>query len=391
MITQKSELSSALFLAWSQLKKNRGRFATAIAGIAFANILMLMQLGFKGALFTSATTLPSHLDADIFLIHPRYQYSFGTLNFPRGRLQQARSIDSVEKTGALMFGTGDWRNPATGRMDQIFVIGMTLDDPVFDIPELNARIDLLKRPDMALFDELSRPKYGPVPAMVAIDGSVRTELNHRDLRVGGTFALGTTFVSHGNLVMGDHTFLRLFPWRKQHAIDVGIIKLKPGSDVSATRDAIDAMLEEDVAVLDRDAFLRRESDFWDANSPISYIFTLGVVVGFVVGIVIVYQILYADVSDHLAEYATLKAMGYADSFLSAVVSWEGTILSVCGYLPGLIVSAALYRLTAAATLLPMNLELTRAAGVFVASSGMCLMAGALALRKLRGADPAEIF
>lgn len=93
---------------------------------------MLMQLGFKGALFLSAMTLPSHFDADIFLIHPRYQYSFGTLNFPRARLVQALAVDGVERVGYAMFETGDWRNQESTRMDQIFVIGISVDQPVFD-------------------------------------------------------------------------------------------------------------------------------------------------------------------------------------------------------------------------------------------------------------------
>ena len=40
------------------------------------------------------------------------------------------------------------------------------------------------------------------------------------------------------------------------------------------------------------------------GNSIGFIFGLGVAMGFIVGIVIVYQILYSDVSDRLAEYAT---------------------------------------------------------------------------------------
>src|SRR3989454_12725558 len=83
-----------------------------------------------------------------------------------------------------------------------------------------------------------------------------------------------------------------------------------------------------------------------------YVFTFGVIMGLVVGGIIVYQILFADISDHLAEYATLKAMGYTNRYLAALVLMEALILAVGGYLPGLAVCHWLYCITQSATMLP---------------------------------------
>ena len=41
-----------LFLAWLQLRKGRARLIEAIAGISFADVLMFLQMGFRGALFS---------------------------------------------------------------------------------------------------------------------------------------------------------------------------------------------------------------------------------------------------------------------------------------------------------------------------------------------------
>jgi putative ABC transport system permease protein len=114
-------------------------------------------------------------------------------------------------------------------------------------------------------------------------------------------------------------------------------------------------------------------------------------VGFIVGIVIVYQILYADVSDHLPEYATLKAMGYTDTYLLGVLVQEALILAILGYLPAFFLSFGLYKLTFAATLLPIYMKVDRAITVFIMTVIMCSVSGAIALRKLRSADPADIF
>jgi putative ABC transport system permease protein len=107
--------------------------------------------------------------------------------------------------------------------------------------------------------------------------------------------------------------------------------------------------------------------------------------------VIVYQILYTDVTDHLPEYATLKAMGYKDIYFLGVVFQEALILAILGYLPGLGVSVVLYSLGRSATGLPMYMTLTKVITVFVMTVIMCSVSGAIAVRKLQAADPADIF
>ena len=137
---------------------------------------------------------------------------------------------------------------------------------------------------------------------------------------------------------------------------------------------------------------QREQRYWDTNTPIGYVFTFGVIMGFVVGAIIVYQILFADVSDHLAEYATLKAMGYPNRYLFGVVFQEAVILAVLGFIPGLLICDRP---------LPRRRRRDPAADaddradwpVFVLALAivMCCVSGAIALRKIRSADPAEIF
>jgi putative ABC transport system permease protein len=134
-----------------------------------------------------------------------------------------------------------------------------------------------------------------------------------------------------------------------------------------------------------------ERSYWEEGTAIGFIFGLGVAMGFIVGIVIVYQILYTDVSDHLAEYATLKAMGYTDTYLLGVVLQEALLLAVLGYIPAFALAVLLYDLTASATLLPIAMTFNRAMLVLGLTVSMCFISGAIAVRRLRAADPADIF
>jgi putative ABC transport system permease protein len=116
-----------------------------------------------------------------------------------------------------------------------------------------------------------------------------------------------------------------------------------------------------------------------------------VIIGLTVGGIIVYQILFADVSDHLREYATLKAMGYTNGYLFKVVLQEAVILAVLGFLPGLAASLMLFEMAGEATRLPLQMDASLATLVLGLTVAMCAVSGAIALRKVRSADPAEIF
>ena len=174
-------------------------------------------------------------------------------------------------------------------------------------------------------------------------------------------------------------------------VDIGLIRLKRGVDVAGTRAKMAAALPSDVAVLTKEGFLEREKSFFASSLPVGFFFRTSVIVGLIVGAVIVYQILYSDVSEHLSEYATVKSFGYADRYLFWVVLQQALILSVLGFPPGVLLSWAIYEMARSATLLPIHMTWSQVVGVYILTVTMCALAGALAVRKLRQADPADIF
>jgi putative ABC transport system permease protein len=172
---------------------------------------------------------------------------------------------------------------------------------------------------------------------------------------------------------------------------MGLIALRAGSDVGAARDRLVAALEGDVRIVTREEFIDREVTYWTTTTPVGFVFSFGAIMGFIVGGVVVYQILFADVSQHVREYATLKAMGYSNAELSAVVLQEAAILAVLGFVPGLLVSLWLYDLTADAIRQPLEMTFLLGAFVLLLTLAMCSLSAFVALRKVRSADPAEVF
>jgi putative ABC transport system permease protein len=378
-------------LAWLQLSREKMRLLVAIAGISFADILMFMQLGFRDALFESAVTMHKKLQGDIFLISPQSTATIAMKSFPNRRLYQSLGFEGVQSINPIYLGFGLWQNPQTKGTRSIMVIGFNPASSVLDVPEITNNLDKIKISDVVLFDDASRPEFGLIPQDIQQGKDVTTEVEGRRIRVGGLFTLGASFGADGNIVTSDLNFLRIFPNRDQGLIDIGVIKLKPNADPVKVLQNLRRNLPEDVKILSKEEFINFEKNYWQAGTAIGFIFALGTSMGFMVGTVIVYQILYTDVTDHLPEYATLKAMGYENRYLLMVVFQEALILSVLGYLPGFSIATGLYVLTQGATQLPMVMTLARAITVLVLTIVMCCISGAIAVRKLQAADPADIF
>jgi putative ABC transport system permease protein len=378
-------------LGWMQLKHQKLRLLVALSGIAFAVILILVQLGFRASLFESAVRYHQRLHYDIALFSTESSFIALPKSFSNRRLYQALGVGGVEAVSPVYIYRSFWKNPYDHQMRNALTLGIDPSDDVLDAPGVKENLHHVRRRDVVLFDGASRAELGPIAERFAAGERIETEVNDRQIEVGGIFTMGPSFGIDGSILTSADNFLRLFPERRRTQIDLGLVTIEPGRDPETMRDLIAARLPDDVLVLTKADFMQRERDYWNSTTPIGYVFAFGAVIGVVVGAIIVYQILFADVSDHLAEYATLKAMGYSNGFVSGVVVQQAVILAVLGYLPGLAASFWLYRSAGAATRLPMHLTTERCLAVLALTVAMCAVSGLIALRKVRSLDPAEVF
>ena len=378
-------------LASLMLIRQPVRLAVALAGISFAGILMFMQLGFRDGLFDASVTVHRLFDADIVLISPRSTSSVSMAGFPRRRLIQAMAAPEVEGITPVHWNLLLWRNPETRGTRSILALGFEPGHPLFTDPTLAAKAKLLTQKGRVLFDEKSRAEFGPVAKWFREGRTVESEIAGKRVRVAGLIGLGASFGADGNLLTSSETFLDLIPNTPSGSIEVGLVRLKPGSDADQVAQHLQSLLPDDVTVLTKQGFIDFEQNYWRTSTSIGFIFTLGAAMGFVVGCVIVYQVLYSDVSDHLPEYATLMAMGYKLNSLLGVVVREGLLLALFGYLPAYAAGQGLYLLVRNATQLPVAMNTVRAVSVFSMILIMCMLSAGLAMKRLVDADPAEIF
>ncbi len=378
-------------LGWAQLSHQKVRLLVALSGIAFADILIFMQLGFYNSLFGGVTRIHEHLNGDLFLVSSRAKFLDDGQTFSRRHLYQAAAVEGVSSASPFYYSHAGWVNPWNKKVTNVAILAFDPARPVLNLPEVNQQIEQIKLPDKVLVDRRARPDLGAIAEAFDRGETVTTEISQRRVSVSGMFTLGTTFWVEGYLITSDWNYLRLYGENSIDQVKVGVLSIDSGENLEDVKAKVRETLPSMVEVMTHQEFITAEKEFYDQNHPAGTIFNFGVVMGFVVGIVIVYQVLFADVNDHLSEYATLKAMGYPNKSLLGVIFQEAIILAVLGFIPGFGFSIGMYSLLEALTQMPLAMESAVALRVFFLTLIMCSASGAIAIRKLQSADPAEVF
>jgi putative ABC transport system permease protein len=376
-------------LAWRNLTANKRRLARSGAGIGFAVLLMLMQLGFEQAFFDSSLQVIRGLDGDLFL-QSAHKHQFATQDpFPAAALDTAARMPGIAAARPLYADWYDvfWKNPFDGKMFLVRALAFDPDEPVFSFADVNSERRQLNSPDTILVDRRARRFLGMNPP------AAKSELNGAMVRIVGGFALGPDFQNDGTVIMSARTFTRLLHGTAGNppGIEVGVIKLAPGANPVAVQSALERAVPRTIAVMTKPELIAFERRFQAAVSSAGPIFAIGTVVGFVVGMLISYQVTYADVSDQLPQYATLKAIGYPTRFLLRVVLEQAALNGLAGWIPAWLSGILLYKVIAEVALLPMRMTLKITLLSLALTFGMCLISAAIAVRRVIAADPAEVF
>lgn len=385
-----ARLLGRLPIGWLQLVHQRGRFAAALAGVAFANVLVFVQLGLMSSMGVSTQRPYQFFQADIMISAGNANTLSGGSNVARQWMLQALADPDVTDGVGLFVAMVPWDRGETDITLTTFGIDPFRAD--FIAPDIAADIHILQVQDAVMMDRLARGLPRDEAAAIRPQTPLSFESQGRTLTAYDTFAGGGGFGGDGFLLMSDQTFLALFPARRSGAPDHILLRLRPG----AQPDAVAARLRGQIAdptlrIRSYGDAMAEEVRFQQTQRPTGVIFGFGVLIGVLVGIVIVFQVLSADVADHLREYATFKAMGYGQGFFLGVVVEEAVILGVLGFIPGVIAGCGILTLMAKVTTLPLFISFGMAVSVFVGTVVFSALSGMIATRRLAAADPADLF
>lgn len=381
-------------LAWLQLKRQPIRYLVAVTGIGFAALLMYMQIGFQSGLLTSATTFYQALDADLVLISPATLNSGNFQQFAQSLLFNALGVEGVKETIPVYVANVNAQKLDGVKPTSLRLIGYDPDSRVLNLPEVIAQSDILKTPNYVLFDTLGNRNTGPIAAAVKENGHQDLILSDfsKSFRVMGLFRLGSTFAADSNLISSDSTAIQLaYRQINEGEISLGLLRVTDSASIARIQQFLKKQYGRELQVLTKEELIAQEENYWNTASSFGVIFGFGTIMGLLVGGVVVYQVLYTDVSDHLKEYATLKAMGFADGFILIIVIQEALLLGISSFIPATVLSTGMYAFLTATS--GIRIEMTSDKTLLVGSLtiGVCAASAAIAIRKLRDADPASVF
>ena len=383
-------LFGRLPIGWLQLTHNRTRFAAALAGVAFANVLVFVQLGIMNSMGAATLRPYAFFQPDVMISAGDANSLTDGGNVARQWLLQAMADPDVTDGMGLFIANVPWDR---GDRDiSLTTFGIDPVKPAFLTPDIAADLALLQVQDAALLDRLARGLGKEEAAAIRPQSPLSFETQGRTVTAYTTFAGGGGFGGDGYMLVSDQTFLSLFPSRSSAAPDHILLTLRPGVQADVVIARLKTLISDpSLRIRTYDQAAQDDLRYQQTKRPTGIIFGFGVLIGVLVGLVIVYQVLSTDVADHLREYATFKAMGYGPRFFLGVVFEEALVLGILGFLPGLIVGTTILTLMGAITTLPLAMTPSMAVTVFLGTIVFSAMSGAIATRRLAAADPADLF
>jgi putative ABC transport system permease protein len=379
----------SLTLAFRNLFHDRVRLMVTLVGILFSIVLVAVQLGLYLGARNMIIAMIDKADGDLWIM------AYGTKNFEEAQPIRAReryvALANPDVASAIPLVTAftDWRKP-TGGSTLVVVIGADAEDGGLqpwdvvegDVSGLGAR------------------------DAVMIDKTYLAELGVQ--KVGDTAQVGVSRVRVAGLTDGIRSFT-VTPFvfttlnRARALIDMPsenityvLVKVRPGADVEKVRDSLrarppgDAQLPGDTEILTRDEFKARSLNHWLFATGAGVALLGGATLGLIVGTVIVAQTLYSSTKDHLAEFATLRALGSSSGYINKVILMQAGLSALIGYGLGMSIALTIVLLSEH-TALPIVMSPGLAALLLALTFVMCAVSALSAIGKVMRIDPVMVF
>ncbi|MDX2239140.1 MAG: FtsX-like permease family protein [Leptolyngbyaceae cyanobacterium bins.302] len=409
-------------IARKNLFEDIPRFIVAQAGIMFAVSLVTIQAGILDGFSESTTRLIEQSDADIWVGAKEMLHLEVTLPIPLQRLIQAREVEGVERAEALMSRTVVWLD-SNDRIVPARVWGFNPQGDLFgQFKFVQGSVDQLKQPytfatDRSNLTTLNLKQLNDVGKIVPFQAKL-VGLTEYTQSMSSSTALFASLENANAFGGGNNSSLNctieadqvqcLNPSGSANStnpsqqaslprrlnltdqITYVLVKAAPGQDLQQLKQRLETALPGTRAHTKAEISEVTRS-YWRERTGIGFILGLGATVGVIVGMVVVSQILYSSVADHIKEFGTLKAMGASDWVIYRVITEQALWMAVLGYIPSVALCLALGTWTAAVKGIVILITPTTAIAVFGVTVVMCVGSALFAIQKVTHVDPAIVF
>ena len=388
-------------IARKNLLEDIPRFLTAQAGIMFAVSLVTIQTGLQSGFTRSTSLLIDQSKADIWVASKNMVHLDLTLPISYKRLLQARYVQGVDRAEGVIISGAVWRQLEVDKISSISLIGAEPEGLLFSPLNITqGSLKELEQPysfimDQSKVDAINLKQVGEVGTLNSVPAKLVGLAQGAQSIVFGNLVFtsletANTYVNGGSTNANSLPSPVLKPLTSTDQITYVLVRAKAGENIEALK----RRLEEELP--DTRAYTRAQmslltQNYWQERSGIGFVLGLGAVVGVIVGVVVVGQILYASVSDHLKEFGTLKAMGASDWYIYRVIIEQGLWMGILGYLPSMALCLGVAAWTAATQGITILITPASAIAVLGVTIVMCVGSAIFAIQKVTRVDPAIVF
>lgn len=422
-------------IARKNLFEDTARFIVAQAGIMFAVSLVTIQLGILKGFTRSTALLVDHANADLWVASKDIVHLELSSAIAAERVVQAQKVEGVDRAEALIIRSSIWRDK-DGKIVPVRIFGFDPSSRMFAGWQITqGDLSALKQPYTVMVDQanlkalglkqVSNPaeflatnrgsigSFGTVPAQVvglvkdtqsiASSAFIFTSLENANAygTAGMNSAVDCIRQSSGALSCKNNFENQPLnaapvdapaPRRLNIAdpISYVMVRAKAGQDLQQLKQRLESALP-DTRIYTQKEIAEITRSYWTERTGVGFVLGLGATVGFIVGMVIVGQILYSSVSDHMREFGTLKAMGASNWVIYSVILEQALWMAVLGYIPSIALCLGLGAWTQAAKGIMILITPATAGGIFVLTVVMCVGSALFAVQKVTRVDPAIVF
>jgi putative ABC transport system permease protein len=369
-------------IALKSLLHDRGKAGAALAGVAFATTLLLVQSGvYLGFLETSAGLI-SRVGGDVWVMaRGTPALEFGDPLSPAAR-RLAQSSPCVQRARALVMTLVQFRN-ADGEARTLSLIGFDSRRST-NLPWSMVRglPGDLAGPDRVTIDDLDTEQFrihgDPMGATF--------EVSSQTLRVAG--------ITHGirSFTLSPFTFTDLGTARRLLGLgddEAHYWVLDVPDSGCAERIIAQVNAHPELEALTTAQFRRRSEHRWVVGSGAGAALGFTALLGLVVGLVIVAQTLFTITREHLKELGTLKALGALDGEIIGFVAWQAAYLALVGGALGFVIAFVVAAAVGKFLLVLLTARLLAISALVIVL--MCAVASMSSIRKVIQLEPAEVF
>lgn len=376
--------SSCVLVAASNLLQHRLRLLAALAGIAVALLLLVLQISVLDAAKSKVTMLYNDFNFDLAAVPDTYQFLLNFETIDRVVLNQARATGDIARSFGLNIDVVHWMQWPSKKVAYLFLIG--LDDPgafVRDPVIRNGMKSLVSSHDL-LMDSWSEPDVGPLAS------GVTAKIGDEQETIAGHFKLGLFFYGEGSAIVRNTDFPRL-AGRDSSKVSIGLFQLRPGVSAEKAKRDLEAVVPEHTLVFTRSELLQQERDYFLTVRPVGIMIYISMLIACLVGTVIMVQVLSTEVANRTKEYAVLKAMGATPWYVHGIGAAQAVLLGLGGLLPALVVGGAVLWYIEFRTHLETALGLLLFGKMLAIACIAALCAAATVVMRVQRADPAALY